>query len=50
LATFENYPNIKSTDTIRDLMQTATILEGEIAATRRLYNQQALRFNQTIQT
>jgi LemA protein len=49
LATFENYPNLKTTDTIRDLMQTATVMEGEIAAARRLYNSQALHFNQEIQ-
>ena len=49
LATFENYPNLKTTDTIRDLMQTATVMEGEIAAARRLYNSQALNFNQEIQ-
>jgi LemA protein len=50
LATFENYPNLKTTDTIRDLMQTATVMEGEIAAARRLYNSQSLQFNQKIQT
>lgn len=49
LATFENYPNIKTTDTIRDLMQTADYIEREIAAARRLYNAIALEFNQTIQ-
>ncbi|MDR0825707.1 MAG: LemA family protein, partial [Mycoplasmataceae bacterium] len=46
----ENYPNLKTTDTIRELMQAANIIENEIAASRRLYNQIALEFNQSIQT
>ncbi|MDR3330471.1 MAG: LemA family protein [Mycoplasmataceae bacterium] len=49
LATFENYPNLKTTDTIRDLMQSADYIEREIAASRRLYNATALNFNQEIQ-
>lgn len=49
MATFENYPNLKTTDTIRDLMQSADYIEREIAASRRLYNEVVLRFNQEIQ-
>jgi LemA protein len=49
LATFENYPNLKTTDTIRDLMSSADYIEREIAASRRLYNATALQFNQEIQ-
>ncbi|MDR1991346.1 MAG: LemA family protein [Mycoplasmataceae bacterium] len=49
MATFENYPNLKTTDTIRDLMSSADYIEREIAASRRLYNATALQFNQTIQ-
>lgn len=50
LATVENYPNLKTTDTIRDLMQSADYIEREIAAARRLYNAVALEFNQRIQS
>jgi hypothetical protein len=40
---------LKTTDTIRDLMQSADYIEREIAASRRLYNATALNFNQEIQ-
>jgi LemA protein len=50
MATFENYPNLKTTDTIRDLMASADYIEREIAASRRLYNATALQFNQEIQS
>jgi LemA protein len=50
MATFENYPNLKTTDTIRDLMSSADYIEREIAASRRLYNSTALQFNQEIQS
>jgi LemA protein len=50
MATFENYPNLKTTDTIRDLMSSADYIEREIAASRRLYNATALQFNQEIQS
>jgi LemA protein len=48
MATFENYPNIKSTDTIVNLMQTADYIEREIAASRRLYNSVVSQFNQKL--
>jgi LemA protein len=48
VATIENYPNLKSTDAIRDLMQSADYCEREIAANRRLYNSVVNEFNQKI--
>lgn len=48
LATFERYPEIKSTQTIQNLMSNADYQEREIAAARRLYNAEVTDFNQEI--
>lgn len=47
-ATFEAYPNIKSTDTIVKLMAVSEDIEREIAASRRLYNSFVNEFNSAI--
>lgn len=47
-ATFEAYPNIKSTETITKLMAVSEDIEREIAASRRLYNSQVNQFNTAI--
>ncbi len=48
LATFEQYPKLASTETIRELMNSAEYLEQELAASRRLYNSTVSAFNQEL--
>ncbi len=48
LATFEQYPKLSSTETIKQLMNSAEYLEQELAASRRLYNAVVSEFNQEI--
>ena len=48
LATFEQYPKLSSTETVRELMSSAEYLEQELAASRRLYNSVVLSFNQEL--
>lgn len=50
VATFERYPDLKSTSAIQELMSSADYQEREIAATRRLYNSLATSFNEEIFT
>ncbi|QBQ07467.1 LemA family protein [Spiroplasma gladiatoris] len=45
----ENYPDLKSTQSIRELMSAAADIEEDIAAQRRIYNQNVGTFNQEIQ-
>ena len=45
LAVSENYPNLKANESINQLMEQATYLEQEIAASRRLYNREVNSFN-----
>lgn len=45
---FENYPELGADDSIRKMMNEATMIEKEIAATRRLYNAEVTSFNQQI--
>lgn len=45
MATFEAYPNIKSTENVAKLIDTAEVIEQEIGATRRLYNTYVTQFN-----
>lgn len=45
---FENYPSLGADESIRKLMNEATIIEKEIAAARRLYNADVTSFNTTI--
>lgn len=47
-ATFEAYPDLKSTANIAKLMDVSTDIEQEIAATRRLYNSYVNEWNQNI--
>lgn len=48
LATFERYPEIKSIQTVQNLMANADYQEREIAAARRLYNAEVTAFNAEI--
>lgn len=48
MATFEAYPDIKSTQNIAKLMDASEDIEREIAATRRLYNSYVNEFNTKI--
>ncbi|MDE6476595.1 MAG: LemA family protein [Mycoplasmoidaceae bacterium] len=48
LATFEQYPKLSSTETIKQLMNSAEYLEEELAASRRLYNAVVSEFNQEL--
>lgn len=50
LAVFERYPEVKSIQTVQNLMSNADYQEREIAAARRLYNSQVTAFNQEIFT
>lgn len=50
LATFERYPEVKSIQTVQNLMSNADYQEREIAAARRLYNSEVTAFNQEIFT
>lgn len=47
-AVFERYPDLKTTETIRDLMSAADYQERELAAARRLYNANANEFNEQL--
>ncbi len=47
---FENYPNLGADDSIRKMMTEATMIEKEIAASRRLYNADVTAFNSEIYT
>lgn len=42
----ENYPMLKANSTVQELMSASQYVESEIAASRRLYNQAAMNFNQ----
>ncbi|NQZ28986.1 MAG: LemA family protein [Mycoplasmatales bacterium] len=44
----ENYPDLKANESINDLMEQASYLEREIAASRRLYNTSVRQFNQQL--
>ncbi|VEU78298.1 LemA family protein [Mycoplasmopsis columbinasalis] len=50
LAVHENYPELKASSITRDLMEQASYLESEIAASRRLYNTHANEFNIQLST
>lgn len=42
---FENYPDLKSSSVILELMSSSQYLEQELASARRLYNQNVSEFN-----
>lgn len=46
--TFENYPDLKGSAVIGELMSSSQYIESEISASRRLYNQCVERFNASI--
>lgn len=48
IATMENYPKIASIETVQQLMSHADYAEREIAAARRIYNQQVTAFNASL--
>lgn len=50
MATFEAYPQVKSTENVAKLIDAAEVIEQEIAATRRLYNTYVTEFNSRIFT
>ena len=45
---FEAYPNLRASDSVMQLIATADLNEREIAASRRLYNQSVMEFNQRL--
>ncbi|WPL40540.1 LemA family protein [Malacoplasma iowae] len=45
---FEAYPNLKSSQIVAELMSSSQYIETEIAASRRLYNQNVTAFNSEI--
>ena len=45
---FEAYPNLRASESVMQLMSTADLNEREIAASRRLYNQSIMEFNQKL--
>ncbi len=47
---FENYPNLGADESIQRLITESSMIEKEIAASRRLYNAQVTEFNTTINT
>ncbi len=47
---FENYPQLGADDSIRKLMTESSMIEKEIAASRRLYNADVTAFNSAIYT
>ncbi len=47
---FENYPTLGADASFNKLMNESTMIEKEIAASRRLYNANVTRFNQLIYT
>jgi LemA protein len=48
--TLENYPNLKSTDAVVEFQKSTADIEDNIAASRRIYNQNVSAFNQNIKT
>ena len=48
MANFEQYPDLRASMSIGQLMNSAEINEREIAASRRLYNQDVNSFNQAL--
>lgn len=50
MATFEAYPQVKSTENVSKLIDAAEVIEQEIAATRRLYNTYVTEFNSRLFT
>lgn len=46
----ENYPDLKSSNLVAELMSSTQYIESEIAASRRLYNLKVTLFNQDIVT
>ncbi|MCQ3914316.1 MAG: LemA family protein [Mycoplasmoidaceae bacterium] len=50
LVVFEKYPEVRSIQTVQNLMSNADYQEREIAAARRLYNSEVTAFNQEIFT
>ncbi|QMT98255.1 LemA family protein [Mycoplasma tullyi] len=45
---FENYPNLKSSSIVAELMSSSQYIEAELSASRRLYNTKVTDFNQDI--
>ncbi|ADC31352.1 LemA-family protein [Mycoplasmoides gallisepticum str. F] len=45
---FENYPNLKASSIVAELMSSSQYIEAEISASRRLYNTKVTDFNQEI--
>ncbi|QKT05457.1 LemA family protein [Mycoplasma sp. OR1901] len=50
IAVRENYPELKSSDLYKELMEQSTYIEREIGAARRLYNSRVNEFNSSIFT
>ncbi|MBN4083332.1 LemA family protein [Mycoplasma sp. CSL10137] len=50
IAVRENYPELKSSDLYKELMEQSAYLEREISAARRLYNSRVNEFNSSIFT
>lgn len=50
LAVAENYPNLKADSLVANTMETATYIEREISAARRLYNSEVTMFNSSLFT
>ncbi len=50
IMTAENYPDLKANKSINELMDSASYLEREIGASRRLYNTAVRQFNQQLFT
>lgn len=48
IALMENYPKVASIETVQQLMSRADYAEREIAAARRIYNQQVTVFNASL--
>ncbi|AUM62325.1 LemA family protein [Spiroplasma monobiae] len=46
----ENYPEIKSTELVQELMKTTSSIEDDISASRRIYNSNTSIFNQALNT
>ncbi|AHI54242.1 LemA family protein [Spiroplasma sabaudiense Ar-1343] len=46
----ESYPNLKASDTVKQLQKTIVDCEDNIAAARRFYNSEIRKFNSYIQT
>lgn len=50
MATFEAYPQIKSTESVAKIIDAVEVIEQEIGATRRLYNSYVTQFNSKLFT